>query len=119
MIEDSIEIGSGVGKHPVGGEVPRQLVGEEMTVAGQFRPRFDAGGDAFLDPVRLGEIAGRDPKAFNSETNQYVAVPYALVVREDLAKLFEGGNECPEQFVGGHSSRVPVAPGTSSVITCT
>jgi hypothetical protein len=94
-------------------------VGEEMTVAGQFGPRFDTGDDAFLDPVRLGEIAGRYPKAFDSETNQNVVVPYGLVIGEDLAKLFEGGNECDQHLVGGHSSRVSVAPGTSSVITCT
>lgn len=117
--EDTVEIGGGVREHPGRRHVPRQSVGEEVTVADQFRPRFDAGGNASIDPLRLGEIASRYPKALDGKPDQNLVVPRRLVAREDLPQLFERSDEGVEDLIGGHSSRVPAAPGTSSVMTCT
>jgi hypothetical protein len=110
---------SGVGVYPVRGDVPSQGVSEQVPIADELGPWFYASGDATLNAVGLGEVAGRDPKSFDGETDHESAVPRGLIYREDLTKLFEGGDQSVKRLVRGHSARAPTAPGTSSVMTWT
>lgn len=119
LSENPAEVGGGVGEHSVGGQVPRERVGEEVTVAGQSGPWLDAGGDASLYPVRLRQVASRDPEPLHGQTDQDLSVPRRLVARQDLTELFEGSDESVEHLVGSHSPRASAAPGTSSVMTWT
>jgi len=112
-----VEVSSGVGVHPVRGDVPRQGVGEQVSIADERGPGFYARGDATFHAVGLGEVACRDPQSFDSEANREPVVPGGPVHRKDLTKLFESGDQSIKRLVRSHSSRAPTAPGTSSVMT--
>ncbi len=44
VVQDPVEVSSGVGVHPIRREVAREGMGQQVPVAGQLRPGLDTGG---------------------------------------------------------------------------
>jgi hypothetical protein len=61
-----------------GRNVTRERVGEDVAIAHQLGPRFNACRDPALDPAALGDIAGGNPQPLDSKPNNQIVVPALL-----------------------------------------
>jgi hypothetical protein len=67
-------------------------VGEEVAVAVELGPGINAGGDAALDLIRLGEVAGANPEVLDGEADDGLIVPGRRTCRRVAAA--EGVRGC-------------------------
>ena len=118
-MRDPIEVSGAVGEYPIGGDIARKRMSEEISVADEHGPGLDADGDSVIGSISLGKIARGDPESFDSQANDLVVVARGLAARKNLEELIEREQQRVQRVVGGHSSRASRAPGTSSVMTRT
>lgn len=73
--KQAVDVSGGIGEEASRGQVAGQGVCEQVAVADELGPWLDPGRDATLDPVRLRQVAGCDPQAFDSEAEQRLGCP--------------------------------------------
>jgi hypothetical protein len=79
-------------------------MGETVPVANKFCPRLHAAQDPLPNPVNLGKVPGCDPKTFDRQLHDSLAVPTALVLREDLLELIEDTEQGVKGLLVDHNS---------------